>query len=129
VRDFLDTRRPFQEESYAVVRRMLALRQRPDAIFCVTDNVAVEAMHAIRDAGLRCPEDVAVGGFDDSASAARQRPSLTTVRDPYYEMGREAARQLLDQLDGTRNPGGCTLVPCPLIVRESCGASLRSAPV
>lgn len=127
VREYLDARRPQQEEAYACVRRMLALRQRPDAIFGVTDIIAIEAMQAIRDAGLRCPEDVAVGGFDDRASAARQRPPLTTVRDPYYEMGREAARQLLEQLDGTRKPGGCTLMPCPLVIRESCGAGLRTA--
>ena len=127
VQEYLPSLKPNHEEAYAAVRRMLALRQRPDAIFCATDVLAISAMHAIADARLRCPADVAVTGFDDSPAALRQRPPLTTMRLPYYELGQAAAQQLLDQLNGSRKPGGCTLVPCPLVVRESCGATIRHA--
>ena len=79
---------------------LLARREPPTAIVCGSDLLAVAAMRAIRDAGLRIPEDVAVAGFDDFAFAEYVEPPLTTVAVPGYEMGKAAATMLIDQLEG-----------------------------
>ena len=79
---------------------LLALRDAPTAIICGSDLLAIAAMRAIRDAGLRIPEDVAVAGFDDFAFAEYVEPPLTTVAVPGYEMGKAAATMLIDQLEG-----------------------------
>jgi DNA-binding LacI/PurR family transcriptional regulator len=83
-----------------MARTLLALRDAPTAIVCGSDLLAIAAMRAIRDAGLRIPEDVGVAGFDDFAFAEYVEPPLTTVAVPGYEMGKAAATMLIDQLEG-----------------------------
>jgi len=93
----------------------------PTAVFVADDAVAVPFMAKLQAAGRRVPDDVSVMGFDDSPEAATADPPLTTVRKPRREMGRAAARLLLDEMrDGFR------LMPrdpldTSLVVRESCG--------
>jgi LacI family transcriptional regulator len=82
-------------------------------------------IYAIQDAGLRIPEDIALVGYDDREFAAWVRPSLTTIRMPSYEMGQAAARLLLEQFSGAELEDA-TQIPGELIIRESCGAMLRS---
>jgi LacI family transcriptional regulator len=96
----------------------------PDAVFAVNDGLALLLIRALRDRGLRVPNDVAVAGFDDIGAAALMEPLLTTVRQPFYEMGQTAARLLLDRMAGTYT-GVARRVTCPtqLVVRESCGCS------
>ena len=67
-------------EAYDATQRLLDLPEPPDAIFCASDVMAIAAMAAIEDAGLRVPDDVAVVGFDDIEYARMVEPSLTTVR-------------------------------------------------
>jgi LacI family transcriptional regulator len=88
----------FSPETIRVrARQMLTLpkRQRPTAIFAHSDVTAYAVMNAAVDCGLRVPEDVSVIGFDDIESAAQIRPSLTTIRQPFVEMGKQAAQLLL----------------------------------
>ncbi|MDE5660538.1 MAG: LacI family transcriptional regulator [Muribaculaceae bacterium] len=73
----------------------------PDAIFCFNDPVAIGAMKALKSAGIKVPDDIAIVGFSEGTMATVVEPQLTTVLQPTKEMGREAARLLLDQL---RNP-------------------------
>jgi LacI family transcriptional regulator len=88
--------------------------------------MAAGALAAIREAGLRVPEDIAVVGFDDSPIAALTSPTLTTVRQPIYRLGAEAARLLIDQLqDGRPEPLGEQL-PVEMVIRDSCGARVRA---
>ena len=68
---------------------------------CSTDLLALATMHTARELGLDVPGDVAVCGFDDFPFSQFARPALTTVRIPAYEMGREAARILIDHLAGS----------------------------
>jgi len=91
------------ELGYPVVRDLLATGRHFTAIFCFNDIAAIGAIRAIKDAGLRCPEDISVVGFDDIASAAYHTPSLTTIRQPLRRMGEMAAQQLLKRI---QNPGG-----------------------
>ncbi len=71
---------------------------RPDAIFTINDRIGIGALAAVRQSGLRVPEDVAVLGFNDEPYAALISPGLSTISQPAYKMGQEAARMLLYQL-------------------------------
>lgn len=108
------------------IAEYLSKKDLPEAIFCVTDDVAFSVIESLKRRGLNVPDDIAVVGFDDDLMAIKSRPMLTTVRQPYLEMGRLAMKVLLDQLNGSLEPGCKYTVPAPLIVRESCGAKIRS---
>lgn len=97
------------------------------ALFCGNDTVAIGAMAALRDAGLRVPEDVAVVGFDDVPMAAFTAPPLTTVRSPLLPMAEAAAHRLVDLVEGLAIAEIATQLPTELVVRASCGAP--AAPV
>lgn len=106
------------------VRSLLNQRPRPTALFCIDDLLAVAAIQAAEELGLRVPEDLAVMGFNDDPLATLVRPRLTTVRIPMTEMGAVAAQLLLAQLGDIPNPfpGHQVLLPVELVVRESCGS-------
>jgi LacI family transcriptional regulator len=106
---------------YRCALNLLEQDNRPSALFCWTDWMAMGAYDAIRKLGLRIPEDVAVVGFDDMVVIASQlHPPLTTMRLPYYEMGEWAVCRLIDQLDEhTDEQSVQSLMHCPLIERQS----------
>jgi DNA-binding LacI/PurR family transcriptional regulator len=116
---------PFAEEAgdYSeasgaeAVRRILAVG-RPDAIFVASDLMARGAMTALRAAGIRVPDDVAIVGFDDSAVALTTDPPLTTIRQPMYAQGEAMAGVLLSRLAG-ESPECITILPTELVVRAS----------
>jgi LacI family transcriptional regulator len=95
----LDGESPLPDLGYVATKRLLAVTPRFTALFAFNDISALGAIRAIRDAGLRVPEDVSVVGFDDIASAAYQNPGLTTVRQPLYEMGQRAADTLVARME------------------------------
>jgi len=101
------------------VKRALAAGVTFDAIFAHNDLSAIGAMQAVREAGLRVPEDIAVVGFDDVPSAAHTVPALTTVHQPLREMGEAAAHLLLDHFAGTAMPHTPTVIPTQLVIRGS----------
>ena len=95
------------------------------AMVCYDDVAAIGAIRAIRDHGLRVPEDISVVGFDDIQSAAFHNPSLTTIRQPLYQMGTTAASVLLQRVRGeTDVPRMIPILP-ELVVRESTGPPLH----
>ena len=108
-----------EEGGAAAMTRLLARPGRPvDAVFAVSDLMAAGALRALRAAGRRVPDDVAVVGFEDSAVARYAQPPLTTVRQPIEEMGRQATRLLLAKVAG--QAGGMHLVlDVELVVRAS----------
>lgn len=103
------------------VERFIAAGGRFDAVFAASDAMAVGAMAAIRRAGLRVPQDVAVVGFDDSALALFSDPPLSSVRQPIEEMGREMARAMLAQLGTPRQVPRSVVLATELVVRGSSG--------
>ena len=128
------TRRPelevagdFSEEAGAVAaRQLLALESPPTAIFAANDCMAIGAIAAIRDAGLRVPEDIAIGGFDDIPMARYVAPALTSVRVDISALGERAATRLLTMVEQERNdPPTHEIIPTTLVVRQSCGAPLK----
>jgi LacI family transcriptional regulator len=90
-----------------------------DAIFAHNDLSAAGAMQAVREAGRRVPDDIAVVGFDDVPAAAHTDPPLTTVRQPLRQMGAAAARMLLTHFAGAPLPQQPAIIPTTLVVRGS----------
>ncbi|MFD7219670.1 LacI family DNA-binding transcriptional regulator [Streptomyces sp. NPDC059892] len=95
------------------------LRRAPDldAVFVASDLMAQGALSALRDAGRRVPEDVAVGGFDDSPAALDTRPTLTTIRQPWDRISSEMVRVLLAQIGGEDT--STVILPTELVRRGS----------
>jgi LacI family transcriptional regulator len=118
----IDTFSPYV--GYPVVRRLLQRTRDFTALFAYNDLSAIGALRALRDVGLRVPEDVSVVGFDDINSAAFQIPSLTTVRQPLDKMGALASEILLQRIQGGANPVEVMVDP-ELIVRESTAPARR----
>jgi LacI family transcriptional regulator len=81
---------------YERTRELISLPQRPTAIFCGNDMMALGCYEALKEMGLDIPGDVAVVGYDDREIAQYMRPPLTTVLLPHYQMGVEAAEYLID---------------------------------
>jgi DNA-binding LacI/PurR family transcriptional regulator len=107
---------------YEPMRDLLARSRDFSAIFCFNDISAIGVIRAIFDAGLSVPEDISVIGFDDIMSAAYHKPSLTTVRQPLREMGRQGAQVLLDMISQPEKQYPEEIIMQPeLIVRESTG--------
>lgn len=108
-----------------VVEHRLASGERmPEAIACVNDQSAIGVIHALTQAGLKVPDDIAVTGFDDIAVARQMTPALTTVHQPVQELGSVAADALMDQVAAQRRPSTLNIVlPTKFIVRESCGCN------
>lgn len=100
---------------------------RPTAFFVMNGLMVIGALQAITKAGLRCPQDIALVGFDDFEWAAVMHPRLTTVRQPTYEIGQRAAQLLFERLEQRDSaPQEVRLLP-QLIIRESCGATLQAS--
>lgn len=96
------------------------------AIFCFNDIAAIGAIRALKDAGLSVPGDVSVVGFDDILSAAYSTPSLTTVRQPLFEMGKRGAEILLDRIANREKDYPPDVVMAPeLVIRESTGPARK----
>ncbi|HYK04321.1 MAG TPA: LacI family DNA-binding transcriptional regulator [Thermoanaerobaculia bacterium] len=113
----------FTEESgYRAVAKILALKQRPTAIFAANDAMAIGALRALREAGIAIPDDMALAGFDDIPMARYLTPQLTTVRVDIAEMGRRAVEYLVASLDGESAVRKHEVIPTTLVVRESCSA-------
>jgi LacI family transcriptional regulator len=102
-------------------QQLLELRNPPTGIFGAADLLAIGAMQAIEERGLRVPRDVAVVGYNDIDLAALVKPALTTVHAPSYEMGVAAMTMLLDLLAGRPVKERRVKLPTRLIVRHSCG--------
>jgi sigma-B regulation protein RsbU (phosphoserine phosphatase) len=110
------------------VRRLLDERgQKPEAVVCANDAMAIGAVEALRARGLDVPNDVAVIGFDDIDLSPHHEPPLTTVRQPLRKLARHAFSLLYEQITEGRAPTRRVL-PSELVVRESCGCRLAGLP-
>lgn len=109
------------EGGYAAMRSLLDQPQRPTAVFAGGDLMAIGAIHALHDAGLRVPEDVAVIGFDDIAACAYVQPALSTIRQDKRGLGRHAAQELLAMVEDPEHVPAGHVLPVSLVARASCG--------
>jgi LacI family transcriptional regulator len=96
--------------------------EKPDAIFCGSDEVARGVIDALRDMNVSIPDDIAVVGFDNWEVVAKQtRPPLTTIDMELKKLGHQAGLAILNLSKGEEVPPGITRLPCSLVVRRSCG--------
>jgi LacI family transcriptional regulator len=112
-----------ESDGYRVMKRLLTVRPRIDAVFAANDPSAIGAMKAIWEAGLRVPDDIAVVGVGDIALGDLLRVPLTTVGWSRRDQGRYAAELLLNGLDLDVDEPQRVIIPPRLIVRESSGAA------
>jgi DNA-binding LacI/PurR family transcriptional regulator len=109
------------EAATAATRSLLALTAPPTALFAVTDAMAIGALRAARERGVRVPAELAVVGMDDIEMSAYTDPPLTTVRIAQDAMGRLAAEWLIGLVEGDAPRRAAPPVPAELIVRGTCG--------
>lgn len=91
-----------REDVFSLQKHILALAQEIDGVFAVNDSTAIAAMQILQENGFKIPEDIGVVGFGDGPNATISSPTLTTIEQKGYEMGREAVRLLIQRL---ANPG------------------------
>jgi len=114
------------DSGYQFAKQMLKLEPKPTAIFAGNNFMAVGALQALREEGLRIPQDVALVGFDDIPQGSLISPALTVVSQPAYEMGVAAAESLLSRLSGKyRGKPRDIVFDVSIIIRESCGQVLE----
>lgn len=114
-----------QEDGRAAVAAMLQWQQVPDGIFVANDQCAAACLAALKQAGIRIPQDMAIAGFNNEPVCTVVEPNLTTVNYPGYQMGHIAASRLIESLqDSATVQGMPVLLDAPLVIRAS---SLRGS--
>lgn len=115
-----------EDDGRAAATLMLADTNRPDAIVCANDEIAMGVLAAARSAGLSVPHDLAITGWDDIPAARHVAPPLTSVRQPMTDLGRRAAEILRDRITSHRTEPLHEVLPTELVVRSSCGCSYHT---
>lgn len=109
-----------EKEGYTYAREMMNLPEPPDAIFCVTDLVALGVMEYLREKNIKVPEEVGVIGFSNWQLGEIIRPTLSTVHQPGFELGVKATELLLDKINnGSSSPNIKVVLDADLIIRDS----------
>ena len=106
-------------KGYMQMREILAEEDLPTAVIAISDKTALGAMEAIREFGLRIPEDISIASIDNTQESAFARPPLTTVHIPKYEIGVLALRKLHDIIEGRNTLSYKSVVYSELVLRES----------
>jgi DNA-binding LacI/PurR family transcriptional regulator len=101
------------------MNRLLDLPEPPDAVFCYNDPLALGAMRAVHQRGLRVPDDIAIVGFDDSEDGRYSTPTLTTISQDKRQIAREAIDLLTARIDGNSEPTVTRFADWQLVARES----------
>lgn len=112
-------------KGYIQMKEILAQDEYPTAVIAISDKTAFGAMEAIREAGLRIPDDISIASIDNTFESGYARPPLTTVHIPKYEIGVLAMRNLHRLIEGEDTIPVKSTVYSELIVRESCKAIER----
>ena len=107
------------EGGETAARELMMQKDRPTAIFCFSDEMALGCMHALKEQGFNVPGDVSVMGFDGIPFARYASPPLTTIAQPTEQIGAECARILFDLIEGAAPASMQNFLPHELVVRES----------
>ena len=118
----------FSEASGRTVARVLLSREAvPEAVACANDQMAIGVIRELQRSGIRVPEDVAMTGFDDIFPGRVIGPALTTVSQPFRELGARAAARLLQRIEGSEVAPRADVLPTGLVSRRSCGCPASPA--
>lgn len=107
------------ESGYIAAGKLLNAKERPDALFCANDFMAIAAIDQARSLGLRVPGDLSVVGFDDASMAAWPRYSLTTIRQPVDRLVAATVDVLVDAIESPENERVIKVIPGRLVLRDS----------
>ncbi len=109
-----------QDYAFIATQELLAMKKRPDAIFTISDRMAIGAMLAIKDKGLTMPSDIGLVGFNNEPLLSLLEPAISSVDQPAFEMGKAAAKLFIQMMHNTEDMSNVKEVLKPkLIVRES----------
>lgn len=111
--------KPTVEDGYSAMNRVISSGEKPDAVFCGCDVIAIGAMEAILEAGLKIPEDIRVAGYDDIEYAAYLRVPLTTVRQPKYKIGKMGTEVLIEKIQEKYEERQNIVLRPDLVLRQS----------
>lgn len=114
-----------QQSCYEGMRKLLSMPQSPTAVLVINDFGALGALKATKEMAFRVPEDVSIVGFGDVPFSSMIIPALTTVREPYREMGYEAVSMLLKIIQGKRLSKKSLILPVELVIRDSAAPPLN----
>jgi len=119
----------FSEASGRTAARVLLGREAvPEAVACANDQMAIGVMRELQRSGIRVPADVAVTGFDNIFPGRIVAPPLTTVGQPFRELGARAAGRLLERIAGSEAEPSAEVLPTGLVIRRSCGCPANPSP-
>lgn len=107
------------EDGEAAARKLIMQKERPSAIFCFSDEMAMGCMHALKEQGFNVPRDMSVIGFDGIPFARYASPPLTTIAQPTEAIGAACANTLFDLIEDKKPESMKRFLPHELIVRES----------
>ena len=107
------------DSGVTLAKELIGMKSPIDAVFCVIDNLALACVNTFKEAGFRIPEDVAICGFDNQEVSLMSNPKLTTVEQPFYEIGCESMKMLESMIRGESSTGRRLLLNHKLIERES----------
>jgi DNA-binding LacI/PurR family transcriptional regulator len=111
------------QNGYAAGKTLMEIKPRPTAILAINDVIAVGAVHAVLERGLRIPEDISIAGFDDNDYSAYMNPALTTVDVKAYEIGSQCVKMVIKRIERFERPYDNLRIPCELKVRGSTGVA------
>lgn len=114
-----------EKTAYQAMKQLLSLKEIPTAVYCANDLMAIGAIEAIEEAGLRVPSDIAIVGHgDDIPFESFHRIPLTTVRQPISQLAGNAVKMLIELIEGKMPKQRIIRCPGELIIRRSCGAKV-----
>ena len=110
-----------REDGLNAIKRILQTKERPDAIFCANDTTALSAIIHLKEKGIKIPEDIAIVGFSNEPFSELVTPSISTIKQPGFEMGQKAAELLIKQIGSKVKPKNyqTIVMETELIVRNS----------
>lgn len=110
-----------REDGIKATKKLLKHSPTPDAIFCANDTTALSSILYLKEQGIRVPEDIAIVGFSNEPFSEVVSPSITTIKQPGFEMGQKAAELIIAQINGEPAGKKPTIITMPteLIIRES----------
>ncbi len=109
----------YEPSGFTAMERLLELSDRPDAVFCASDMMAVGAIAAAKEKGVKVPGDIAIIGYDDAPFAALYDPPISTIRQDKIGLGRVAGEQLMAMIDDPKATPPKIMLPVELVARES----------
>ena len=116
------------ESGYSMMSEFIQSEDMTTAVFAASDYIAFGAMKAIKENGLKIPEDISVIGFDDAQICNYTTPTLTTIHAPAYDMGQYGANFLFGATNCSITTPLNVKMPCELVERESCGPVKNKEP-